>query len=571
MVKESTYKEPVGFVGWQERQERGKRVGYYSVGILPQHRRKSYARSAVSQLIQEKAASVDEVRAFIESHNAPSKALANALNVQVKEAGLGGHLAKGLYGLGVSSLIDLGVNKDKGFLGSLAEVEGSDPWTAADFTTNTIANAASMYYPNNPLIKLGVPALALGKSIAMPAVRQMGRSNDISDKANALAQAASDQADKALSQGEDRNKLIKGALVLGAGGVGIGSILALLKGNREKKLNDLVARPRGGTIKVTLPTKDPGDNETQIEIPMSHINMSESLKGRLSRDLRRRLLTETKRRTKSRKPRNSNALTPTEKMERDLDIERQQMKVAAAAPTVSSPPPVGVNPALRMTQEQQAAQQASAAQTAANPQIAEAGQAAEAVAQQAQADLAAAEQASQAALVEQEQNATAEMQRLENEKQVLRMQLETEKARADMEKQIRKQSEELNKAVNDGSDSAAGKMVDSRLKKIQQRMQKAAAVKAGPVVANDPEPFRLAKPGFARRMNSLEFAANNGMKTDNNYRASYGKIPDFLHDLLIRPTLTTPNITSVSPQMGDVSWADRMKIMAADRMLKPEL
>lgn len=92
LVREKQASTPVGFVGFQIRRERdqGKllKTGYYSVGILPEWRNNGFAKSAVSQLIALKSASVDRVRALVVSSNAPSLALADALGVEklVKKA-----------------------------------------------------------------------------------------------------------------------------------------------------------------------------------------------------------------------------------------------------------------------------------------------------------------------------------------------------------------------------------------------------------------------------------------------------------------------------------------------------
>lgn len=121
LVREASTQRPVGFVGWQEREEvqqlldrpieerrkeagnrlhpkwdqffksmgcRQIKVGYYSVGVLPAYRRNGFAKEAIAKLIRMKSAGVDCVRALIMSSNKPSLALADALGVekQVKQA-----------------------------------------------------------------------------------------------------------------------------------------------------------------------------------------------------------------------------------------------------------------------------------------------------------------------------------------------------------------------------------------------------------------------------------------------------------------------------------------------------
>jgi len=92
MIREASSRRPVGFTGWQEFQERSVpgnetspliKVGYYSIGILHEYRGHGLAKAAVARLLREKAASVDEVRAFIMPHNKPSIELAARLGVPV--------------------------------------------------------------------------------------------------------------------------------------------------------------------------------------------------------------------------------------------------------------------------------------------------------------------------------------------------------------------------------------------------------------------------------------------------------------------------------------------------------
>jgi L-amino acid N-acyltransferase YncA len=89
MVRKQASREPVGFVGWQERREGFDKVGYYSIGILPKHRRNGFAKQAVAQLIEKKASEVDVVKALVVSNNKPSLALAEKLDnvvMDIKQA-----------------------------------------------------------------------------------------------------------------------------------------------------------------------------------------------------------------------------------------------------------------------------------------------------------------------------------------------------------------------------------------------------------------------------------------------------------------------------------------------------
>ena len=88
LIREKQSNVAVGFTGWQVRHDRDQdgsiyKVGYYSIGVLPEYRGNGYAREAVAKLISEKAATVDKVRAMIVEGNEPSIGLARSLEVPV--------------------------------------------------------------------------------------------------------------------------------------------------------------------------------------------------------------------------------------------------------------------------------------------------------------------------------------------------------------------------------------------------------------------------------------------------------------------------------------------------------
>lgn len=109
MIREASTRQAVGFCGWQVRHEfsedgrkaasdaaayyrwlaqparvRHRKVGYYSIGILPEYRQNGLAKEALATMLAEKAASVDEVKAFIVEGNKPSMALAESLAIPVR-------------------------------------------------------------------------------------------------------------------------------------------------------------------------------------------------------------------------------------------------------------------------------------------------------------------------------------------------------------------------------------------------------------------------------------------------------------------------------------------------------
>lgn len=83
LIRDNMTKQAAGFVGWQMFKENGRKVGSYSIGILPEYRNNGFAKEAVAKILQKKAASVDEVRSYVCDHNKRSKGLANSLGVTV--------------------------------------------------------------------------------------------------------------------------------------------------------------------------------------------------------------------------------------------------------------------------------------------------------------------------------------------------------------------------------------------------------------------------------------------------------------------------------------------------------
>lgn len=86
LIKDAATHQPVGFVGWQVTTEFPMRkIGSYSIGILPEYRGNNYASEAVAKVLLEKSAGVDEVRCYVMPHNGRSKGLARKLHVRTYE------------------------------------------------------------------------------------------------------------------------------------------------------------------------------------------------------------------------------------------------------------------------------------------------------------------------------------------------------------------------------------------------------------------------------------------------------------------------------------------------------
>lgn len=295
MIREASTKKPIGFTGWQERMDGNTKVGFYSIGILPEYRNNGYAKQAVAKLISIKAANVDRVQALVMKHNKPSLALAESLQVPVIKAGsvksannvrdLLKILAGGVGAAGFMDAYTYGRDK------SLEEYLDT-PFSmsrGAQALANTIFGGAAAAAPS---FTAALPALAAipAKDVAVaaiPAIPSITESvKDISEN-------------KSLSDLISNLSPTQKALGAGAGAAGLlgGGYLAY-KG--IKALRDLAAaqqQSNRGKIRVALPTKDPGDQETTIELPIEDLEVSRAQFEKLQRDLRRRIRKETKERT----------------------------------------------------------------------------------------------------------------------------------------------------------------------------------------------------------------------------------------------------------------------------------
>jgi hypothetical protein len=299
MIREASSRKPIGFTGWQERMDGDSKVGLYSIGILPEYRNNGYAKQAVSKLISIKAANVDRVQALVMKHNKPSLALADALHIPVIKAGSEKkanqikQLLKmvGLGGIPAATGMDaLTYGRDKSF----------EDYLNTPITTNRVVQALAntafgslmlkpgLGIPERIAVAAGIPAKDVAIS-AIPAIPALTESvKDIADnKSQSLADLIS-----ALSPTQK-------ALGLGVGAAGLlgGGYLAH-KG--IKSLRDLASaqqQANKGKIRVALPTKDPGDQETIVELPIEDLEVSRSQFEKLQRDLRRRIRKETKERT----------------------------------------------------------------------------------------------------------------------------------------------------------------------------------------------------------------------------------------------------------------------------------
>lgn len=574
LLSKKSSSEPVGFVGWQERRENGKKIGYYSVGILPEHRRMNYATRAVGAVLQEKAASVDEVRALIVASNEPSKRLAKHLpgvSIIEKDASLKGemlgHIASALAG-GTATMLfqDNSMHPDEplgtqafnfsehdkgrnmvnllnfglGAVGGATVHSGVKNLRKASLPSLTPEAAEKLMQRGGMQIGGGASAmttLPLVKDLVMDSHRAVAGV----DRLGKEMPRSIEDLSKSIKETKTPNALLYGGLGLGAAGVGIAGLIALLKAKAER---DQLEEIRRGRLKVTLPTKAPGDAETTIDLPTGQFALSNALQSHLFRDVKRRLHAETRQRTRHKAPRDPEHLTEAEKDDMALEQERRDLEAAmdkssSAAVAVPSPPAVGTNPALRMSQQAADAQRAAqGASTAANPQIEQAQQDMANMQQQVQQEQMQRDQQMQQELAQKDQEVFQARQEVEIQKtQVDKAKAEAQLAHAKLKtmQELDKHKREVNDAMADSDGSVAQRMNDKRMERIRKMLDKSANL-------SQTNGFANLLP-YAAQLNNRrgnELYATNGVIGPHIFRASYGKLGDAAYNFLARPMLMTP-------------------------------
>ena len=414
------------------------------------------------------------------------------------------------------------------------------------------------------------------KDLAMKGIGSLHKADDLA----AATQKALEQPKAGIPK-----SVLYGMLGLGAGALGLGGYASIQKARAAREQAEAA---RGGRVKVTLPTKDPNDAETLLDIPIEEMNLSNALKARLSRDTRRKLYEETRKRTRQRKPKNP--LTPTEKELEDLKLRQEEQeldKEAAAGPQAAVPSPPGPgNPALRQTQQQAAANSIDTSTTA-NPQIMKAQQEAANASMQAQQQMAQAEQQTQQQLMEQQQGFQEEFQKSEQakqqviqENQILKLQLEKAKVEADVaqakmqaEKELLELQGNVTNTSSNRDNDQLNQLIGSRLKRVSDNITKEATTspwevevdtkrRPAPVGTIDPvtgkrvggsginavtgkqsnPPLRILDENTSQRINDngLEYMASGRYPGVHLFRASYGNLGDTLFNYLARPYLYQP-------------------------------
>lgn len=387
MVRSASTNEPVGFVGWQELKEEGKKVGYYSVGILPEFRKMGYAKQAVDNLIHLKKASVDFIKALIVEGNNESTALAKSLDINFelmnkKASALKKTLTYLAYGLGTPAAMDvLQHPKDLENGTYLDELRANPIPRATNGALNSILGAAAGRLHlggENSLGKMipgsamkGLTAATTGPIIKDLALNSTGAVQKLpgllggiaegsNNNANATQNLANATKDVANHSGMGAGSLA--ALTALAGGSLIGGY-ALYKNYKSQD-----ERAQKGTVNIKLPTRDPNDNETSVQLPFDTDVLSGKTHRGIGVDLRRRLRDEQKERKTELHARQEeqqakiDAQVDLQNQQKDWQLKKLENKqntlagIAKAAASIPSPLPA-YDPTLKNDPEAPGASQ----------------------------------------------------------------------------------------------------------------------------------------------------------------------------------------------------------------------
>lgn len=343
LVYKSASEAPVGFVGWQERDVEAVRCGFYSVGTLPEHRGLGVAKQAVAKLLACKSAGVDRVFALVVDGNTPSEKLASRLRIPILKAangtakavakalgtwGAGGtttmlfqdnvmnggeeghhglssfdvmnndtrtNLLNGLnFGLGAAGAGQL----RKGFAaGRDASAIAKNPLSEA----NDIARAGALRDAAKVHGAAGMGGMFVGPMTkdlildahsAVDGIKQMGQNS------GGLLKVLQERGDQAVGAAGKAVSGMSTAGLVGAAGIVAAGLAAagygVSRAIREQPPS-AINMQQGGRLRVTLPTKNPGDAETTVELPYdAETSLTNALRNRIDLDTKRRLYAETR-------------------------------------------------------------------------------------------------------------------------------------------------------------------------------------------------------------------------------------------------------------------------------------
>lgn len=610
LVKKAGSDEAVGFVGWQERREDGKDVGYYAIGILPEYRRQGFAKQAVQAIIQRKAAGVDEVRAMVCSHNEPSKSLARSLPVTlIEKMASKKDLIKNIIahvggGIGTAAFADQAVDPHGRSMESTFKPWEWDKERALMGGLNLGLGALAGNRILNKDTLGGITAFAAAptKDLVLKSMGSLSRIDELANAAKSNLDTKPADPVKADLLSRLPKSVLLGALGLGVGGLGVAAYAAKRKADAASAQAEAA---RAGRVKVTLPTKKPGDAETTLDIPMDDVRLSQALRDRLGRDTRRRLYAETRERTKRRKPADPN--NPTAKEMEDLALAAEEEMLAkessltslvmelrpqwfpkSAAAVAQSAVPSPPSAVARMAQQKATANSIQPS-TEANPQIIEARQQATTAQQEAQQQVAQIEQqyaqqqmAEQQKFSEQISQAEEDRRAVLQENEILKLNVEKLKMQreiAEAKVQAKEEVDAMKAELDGAADGEAASAVDALLQQRLERLREKAANTYAPLPGAEPEgPYNPKTgrndpptgynllPGALDAINKSEaYSATGRLAPVGIYRTSYGKAGDFLYENFLRRNLMTPKLAQPEPGMSTLDMLnnpDRMGMIS---------
>ena len=595
LVKQSNTQDPVGFVGWQRRREKGQNVGYYAIGILPEYRRQGFAKKAVAEIMRKKAATCDKVRAMIVETNQPSIALAESLGVDKKleKAAAAKSIGSILGALGTAVFADQAVDPDGRSMESSFKPWEWDKNRKLMGLLNAALGATGGYNIANKNTITGLTAMTLAptKDLALKGLGTLHKVDSVADAAaKKLTEAGGDplniNVETTSGGGESSSgKGIPTGAWLGAGGLGLGA-LALAAYNSKKRRDieeEKVKAEAMGRVRVTLPTKQDGDHETVVDIPLNEheMKLTQALKGRLGRDTRRRLYSETKARTRRRKPKETDDVMdkaaaivslvreihdggPRYKRAMQLPQPPQPPKMPSGN-SLPTPPAPGINPALQtpasqMQQQRTQVNSINSATTAGNPVVQKAEQAAQQARDEAGQQTAAIEQQKQKELAEQQQEASQRISQLQHDNQMKDLQLEKTK----MEAQIAEQKAQL--AAQEQKSTALTGAFSGRLDRVGKKLGKSASYEQGAPGQydyNTPFPKKEGPPVFLAGTAADDINDSpEGVKAVRPlglFRASYGKMGDWAFDTFAKRWMYAPRPGAVNNRPFKRGGVDRFE------------
>jgi hypothetical protein len=219
-------------------------------------------------------------------------------------------LGLGLGSVGLAGAADASINANTGVtynIGGLSKLWGGgehfDPGSYGDFIKNLVANVSGLALKNKTL-RAGIPLTAYGFSLGASgnrSLKYLGQAQETSGKmvADALESAGgligSGRAGSGTS-GEGTQQWLGPLLAtLGIGTALGGGAYMLQKAVRDKADAPInITTTEGGRLKVRLPTKNPNDAETIVDLPYNpEEQLSDALRRRISIDTKRRLRAET--------------------------------------------------------------------------------------------------------------------------------------------------------------------------------------------------------------------------------------------------------------------------------------